>query len=160
AVARHAKAGFDIRQEGLCGSDHPRLVFYGSTQTHAWAQKAAEFLGLGNRAFRRIATDPRYRIDLAALARAIEEDRRAGCRPICVIGTAGTVNTGSTDDLAGLADLCRRENLWFHVDGAFGALVALSDRLRPIVAGLERADSVGFDLHKWMYQPFECAAVL
>jgi glutamate/tyrosine decarboxylase-like PLP-dependent enzyme len=162
AVARHAgarRAGFDVREEGLQG-EHARLVFYGSTETHNWARKAAEFLGLGNRAFRRVPVDAEYQIDVDALARMLHDDRAAGLSPFCVIGTAGTVNTGATDDLATLADLCEREELWFHVDGAFGALAYLSPALRPIVAGLERADSIGFDLHKWGSLPFECACVL
>lgn len=162
AVARHAgaqRAGFDLREDGL-QAPHPRLVFYGSTETHNWARKAAELLGLGNRAFRRVPVDAEFRIDVDALAAMVREDRAAGLLPFCVIGTAGTVNTGATDDLATLADLCERESLWFHVDGAFGALACLSPALRPIVAGLERADSIGFDLHKWGSLPFECACVL
>jgi aromatic-L-amino-acid decarboxylase len=162
AVARHAgaqRAGFDIREDGLQGQQ-PRLVFYGSTETHNWARKAAELLGLGHSAFRRVPVDADYRIDVEALARMLRDDRAAGRFPFCVIGTAGTVNTGATDDLATLADLCEREQLWFHVDGAFGALAYLSPALRPIVAGLERADSIGFDLHKWGSLPFECACVL
>lgn len=159
AVARHAKAGFDIREQGLQG-EHPAMTLYGSTETHGWARKAAEVLGLGSAAFRTVPVDSDFRMDLSALARAVADDRRGGRRPFCVIGTAGTVNTGATDDLAALADFCGREDLWFHVDGAFGALARLSPRLRAIVKGLERADSVGFDLHKWMYQPFECACVL
>jgi aromatic-L-amino-acid decarboxylase len=90
----------------------------------------------------------------------IVEDRRAGHRPFCVIGTAGTINTGATDDLQALAALCREENLWFHVDGAFGALARLVPSLQPIVAGIELADSIALDLHKWMYLPFEIACVL
>jgi glutamate/tyrosine decarboxylase-like PLP-dependent enzyme len=104
--------------------------------------------------------DAEYRIDLERLRSAIAEDRAAGRRPICVVGTAGTVNTGATDDLAGLAALCRRENLWFHVDGAFGALVRLAPELAATVAGLESADSVAFDLHKWGYLPFEVGCTL
>jgi glutamate/tyrosine decarboxylase-like PLP-dependent enzyme len=159
AVARHARAGFDVREEGLQGQ-HPRLTLYGSVETHGWARKAAEVLGLGRRSFRTVPVDGDYRIRLDALRDAIRADRDAGYRPFCVIGTAGTVNTGATDDLAALAAICREEDLWFHVDGAFGALVRLSDSLRPIVTGLEEADSLGFDLHKWIYQPFEIACVL
>jgi glutamate/tyrosine decarboxylase-like PLP-dependent enzyme len=167
AVARHAGAqrlGLDVREEGLQGDvgavPRGRMVFYGSTETHNWARKAAELLGLGNRSFRRVPVDAEYRIDVAALARMVVEDRAAGMLPFCVIGTAGTVNTGATDDLDALADFCVKQSLWFHVDGAFGALVHLSTELRPIVKGLERADSIGFDLHKWGSLPFECACVL
>ena len=159
AVARHAKAGFDVREEGMQG-DRPRMVFYGSSETHSWASKAAELLGLGRRSFARVAVDRAGRMDVGALAARIAEDRARGLHPFAVVGTAGTVNTGQTDDLCALAALCRAEALWFHVDGAFGALVRLSDKLRPIVQGLEEADSLGFDLHKWMYMPFESACVL
>jgi aromatic-L-amino-acid/L-tryptophan decarboxylase len=159
-VARHAKAGFDVREEGLQGGTHPKLTLYGSTETHGWAQKAAELIGLGNSAFRRVAIDENFRIDLADLRRAIAEDRQAGLRPFSVIGNAGTVNTGAIDDLAGLARICRDEDLWFHVDGAFGALAKIVPSLASLVAGIEEADSIAFDLHKWMYLPFEVACVL
>lgn len=167
AVARFDRAramGRDVRRDGVQqwpGDSPPApLVFYGSTESHDWAVKAAEWLGLGDRAFRRVPVDSNYRIDMDALASQIIRDRAEGLQPFCVVGTAGTVNTGATDDLAAIADLCEREQLWFHVDGAFGALVALSPSLRPIVAGLERADSVGFDLHKWGSMPFDCGCVL
>jgi len=160
AVARHAKAGFDVRELGLQGNDQPILTLYGSSETHGWAQKAAELLGLGNRAFRRIAGDAEFRIDIPALYRAVADDRRAGRRPFCVIGNAGTVNTGAIDDLVALAQFCREEDLWFHVDGAFGALVRIVPSLATLVAGLDTADSLAFDLHKWMYLPFEIACVL
>ncbi len=161
AVARHAgalRAGFDLREDGLTGA--PRLVFYGSSETHNWARKAAELMGLGNRAFRRVPVDAEFRIDVHALARQIAADRDAGLVPFCVIGTAGTVNTGASDDLEALADLCAAQRLWFHVDGAFGALAFLSPELRTSLRGMERADSLGFDLHKWGSLPFECACVL
>jgi aromatic-L-amino-acid decarboxylase len=163
AVARFAKArdaGFDVREEGLQGRGGSRLMLYGSVETHAWASKAAELLGLGRSSFRQIPVDDAYRIDVSALEAAVASDRAAGHLPFCVIGTAGTVNTGATDDLARLAAYCRTERLWFHVDGAFGALARLSPALRPIVAGIEQADSLSFDLHKWMYLPFDVACVL
>jgi glutamate/tyrosine decarboxylase-like PLP-dependent enzyme len=167
AVARHAgatKLARDVREDGLqtdAGAvSRGRLVFYGSTETHNWARKAAELLGLGNRSFRRVPVHVDYRIDLAALEQMVHDDLAAGMHPFCVIGTAGTVNTGATDALDALADFCRDHALWFHVDGAFGALAHLSPKLRPIVKGLERADSIGFDLHKWGSLPFECACVL
>lgn len=167
AVARYAAltaAGVDVRQHGLQPrpgeTTPPRLVCYGSTELHGWARKAVELLGLGNNALRRIAVDSNYRMDLAVLKRAVADDRRAGALPCCVIATAGTVNTGATDDLEALADFCRAEKIWLHVDGAFGALLRLSDTLRSRVNGIERADSLAFDLHKWGYLPFECACVL
>lgn len=167
ACARIAQArarGRDARRDGVQawpGEPAPSpLVFYGSTETHGWARKAAEWLGLGDRAWRRVPVHADYTIDMDALERQIADDRSAGLTPFCVIGTAGTVNTGATDDLEALADLCARESLWFHVDGAFGALVALSPSLRGQVKGMERADSLAFDLHKWGSMPFECACVL
>jgi glutamate/tyrosine decarboxylase-like PLP-dependent enzyme len=159
AVARHAKAGFDVRAEGLQGG-RPRMMLYGSAETHGWVKRCAELLGLGHASFRPIRVDAGDRVDVEAMRAAVRADRAAGHHPFCAIGTAGTVNTGATDDLRALAALCREEGLWFHVDGAFGALARLSDELAPLVAGMEEADSLGFDLHKWMYLPFECACVL
>ncbi len=160
AVARQAKAGFDVRERGLQGSDGPRLVFYASTQTHGWSQKAAELLGLGNSSFRRVPATSAHTIDLDALRSIVREDRGHSLLPFCVVGNAGTINIGATDDLRGIAELCREQNLWFHVDGAFGALARLSDRLGPVVDGVELADSLAFDLHKWMYLPFEVGCIL
>src|SRR5215831_3367959 len=159
-VARQAKAGFDVRQRGLQEYDGPRLVFYASTQTHGWCQKAAELLGLGNSSFRRVPVTPAHTIDLDALRSLIGGDRSNRKLPFCVVGNAGTINIGATDNLGALAELCREQNLWFHVDGAFGALARLSDRLRPIVDGIELAYSLAFDLHKWMYLPFEVGCIL
>jgi glutamate/tyrosine decarboxylase-like PLP-dependent enzyme len=166
-VARFARAreiGIDVRQDGVQSwpGDAPAspFVFYGSEETHGWARKATEFMGLGDRAFRRTPVGADFRMDLSALTEMIAADRAAGLTPFCVVGTAGTVNTGASDDLVAIAGICRRENLWFHVDGAFGALAYLSEKLRPQVAGLDMADSLGFDLHKWGDLPFECACVL
>jgi glutamate/tyrosine decarboxylase-like PLP-dependent enzyme len=166
AVARHAALqahGIDVREQGLqhgAADSTATLTCYGSVETHGWARKAVELLGIGNSCYRQIPVGDDYRIDLSALARAVAEDRARGFVPCCVIGTAGTVNTGATDDLDALADFCREQAIWFHVDGAFGALLKLSPQLSPIVRGLERADSVAFDLHKWGYLPFECACIL
>jgi aromatic-L-amino-acid decarboxylase len=135
-------------------------VYYASAQTHNSVDKAVRLLGFGQRGLRSIPVDREFRIDLGLLERAIAEDRAAGRKPLCVVGNAGTVNTGAIDDLSALADLCRREGLWFHVDGAFGALAAVSERLRPLVRGMERADSIAFDLHKWLYMPYDVGCVL
>jgi aromatic-L-amino-acid/L-tryptophan decarboxylase len=148
-----------ISEEGLSGLGGSP-VLYASAQTHNSVDKAARLLGLGQRALHSVPVDKEFRIDLDALARAIAADRAAGRKPFCVIGNAGTVNTGAIDDLTALADLCERERLWFHVDGAFGALAAISVRLRPLVAGMERADSIAFDLHKWLYMPYDVGCVL
>jgi glutamate/tyrosine decarboxylase-like PLP-dependent enzyme len=159
AVARNAKAGVDIREHGLAAMDKP-LRFYGSDQAHSCHRKAMEALGLGNRALRRIPTDADSRIDMIALRRAIAQDRAAGFRPACVIGTAGTVNTGAIDDLQGLATLAAEEDLWFHVDGCIGALIAIAPDNGHRVAGIERADSVALDPHKWLHAPFEAGCVV
>ena len=119
-----------------------------------------EALGLGNRALRRIPTDAELRIDLVALRRAIAQDRAAGFRPACVIGTAGTVNTGAIDDLQGWRTLAAEEDLWFHVDGCIGALIAIAPENAYRVAGIERADSVALDPHKWLHAPFEVGCAL
>jgi glutamate/tyrosine decarboxylase-like PLP-dependent enzyme len=158
AAARDA-ADPRVTDEGLTAAG-ARLTMYASAQTHNSVDKAVRLLGLGQRGLRSIPVDTEYRMDLAALTRTIADDRAQGWVPCCIIGNAGTVNTGAIDDLAGLADLCERERIWFHVDGAFGALAALSDRLRPLVRGMERAHSVAFDLHKWLYMPYDVGCVL
>ncbi len=159
AVARNAKAEDDVAQSGLAGLPR-RMVLYASTETHNSVKKAVSLLGLGRQALREIPVDREFRVDLAALRAAIAADRAAGHHPFCVVGNAGTVNTGALDDLEALADLCRDQDLWLHVDGAFGALAALAPELRPRARGMERADSLAFDFHKWMYMPFEVGCVL
>jgi aromatic-L-amino-acid decarboxylase len=158
-VARNAKSGGNIRQSGLLGSQ-PRLVAYASAEAHESVAKAMEILGLGNRSLRRIAVTRDFRIDLDQLRRAIAEDRENGLQPFCVIGSAGTVNTGAVDDLQAVADICRSNDLWFHVDGAFGALGVLSPEVLPLLKGIEQADSIAFDFHKWMYVQYDCGCVL
>jgi aromatic-L-amino-acid/L-tryptophan decarboxylase len=160
AVARQAKAGFDLREQGLQDYCGPRLVFYASSETHGWCQKAAELLGFGNASFRRVPVSSAHTIDVDALCSFIDHDRRNGMLPFSVVGNAGTINIGATDNLCALAEICREQNLWFHVDGAFGALARFSRQLRPIVEGIDLADSVAFDLHKWMYLPFEIGCIL
>ncbi|PZS04023.1 MAG: amino acid decarboxylase [Candidatus Chloroheliales bacterium] len=157
-VARNTK-GFDIRELGLQAAPR-KLVLYGSVEMHSSVQKAVELLGLGNEALRKMPVNTHFEIDVDALEAAIAADKAAGHQPFCIVGNAGTVNTGAMDDLNHLADICQRDGLWFHVDGAFGALAALSPRLRPRLAGMERADSLAFDLHKWMYMPYEVGCIL
>lgn len=158
-VARNARAGFDIRKDGV-GAAPRRLTLYGSREMHSSVQKGVELLGLGSDALRLIPVDEEFRIDIAALERAIRDDRAAGYQPVCVIGNAGTVMTGAIDDLAALADIAAREGLWYHVDGAFGAIAALDPELRQGLAGMERADSIAFDPHKWLYVPIEVGCIL
>jgi aromatic-L-amino-acid/L-tryptophan decarboxylase len=159
AVARNAKAGFDVRAEGVQAASR-RMVLYASSEAHSCLQKSVELLGLGNQFYRRIPVNSAYQIDLHQLEHAIAADRTAGLQPICVIGNAGTVNTGAVDNLDALADLCQRENLWFHVDGAIGALVTLSPKYKSLMSGIERADSIAMDLHKWLHIPFEAGVAL
>ncbi len=158
AAARDAAAGA-AAERGLHTLERP-LAFYCSEETHNSVHKAIRLLGLGRDGTRVVPTSFDYRIDVAELERMIAADRAAGLRPACVIGNAGTVNTGATDDLEALAALCRREGLWLHVDGAFGAIAMLSPQLRPIVRGLDAADSVAFDFHKWLHVPYDAGCVV
>lgn len=158
-VARNVKAGVDVREFGVAAMPQP-LRFYASDQVHSCHRKAMEALGLGNQALRRIPTDAALRIDVAALRLAIEQDRAAGLRPACIIGTAGTVNSGAIDDLAALAALAAEQDLWFHVDGCIGALIAIAPINGHLVAGIQGADSVALDPHKLLHAPFEVGCVL
>ncbi len=158
-VARNVKAGIDVREHGVAAIERP-LRFYASDQLHSCHRKAIEAMGLGNAALQRIPTGSDLRLDLDALGRAIVRDRAAGLQPACVIGNAGTVNTGAIDDLEALADFATEENLWFHVDGCIGALIAIAPDNAHRVRGLERADSVALDPHKWLHAPFEVGCVL
>ncbi len=159
AVARNAKAGFDVRRQGLSSATR-RLILYGSQEMHSSIQKDVELLGLGSDSIRQVPVDSEFQIDLKALRAAIAKDKRDGNQPFCVVGNAGTTNTGAIDDLDALADVCAEEGLWFHVDGAVGAFAALSPELRPLVKGMERADSLAFDLHKWIYMPYDIGCAL
>jgi aromatic-L-amino-acid decarboxylase len=158
-VARNAKAEVDVVAKGLTAAPRP-MTLYASEQVHNSVTKGLALLGLGRDALRPVPVDGEYRIDVAALRARVAADRAAGMHPFCVVGTAGTVNTGAIDDLDAIADFCAAEGLWFHCDGAFGAVPMLSPRLKPLVAGLERADSLAFDLHKWMHVPYEAGVAL
>jgi aromatic-L-amino-acid/L-tryptophan decarboxylase len=160
ATARNSLVGANIRQEGVDPHTTGQLVLYGSVATHGWLERSCDLLGLVSNAFRKVPVDSHDRIRVNDLAEMIRKDRRRGYRPVCIVGNAGTVATGATDHLNALADLARSENTWFHVDGAFGALAKLSPRYRHLVEGLERADSMAFDLHKWGYMQYETGAVL
>ena len=157
AVARNVKAGYDIRAEGLKENN---LVFYASTEIHSCNTKAIELLGLGTKGLKKIAVNDDYSINIKALKNQIAKDKANGLQPICIIGTSGTVNTGAIDNLNAIADICKEENLWFHVDGAIGAIAMLSHKVKPQLKGIERADSVALDLHKWLHMPFEVGCVM
>jgi glutamate/tyrosine decarboxylase-like PLP-dependent enzyme len=159
AVARNAKAGFDLRREGIRAAPR-KMVLYGSEEVHSSVQKAVELLGLGSDALRLVRVDADFQIDVEELKTTIARDREGGHQPFCIVGAAGTTNTGAIDDLHALADICQQENLWLHVDGAFGAWAALSPGAEHLVAGMERADSLALDLHKWMYMPYEIGCTL
>ena len=159
AVARNKNGGYDVRHEGVQAAPGP-LTVYASTELHSCNQKAVETLGLGSNGMRYIPVNPDYTINLQALERQIAEDRAEGMVPFCVIATAGTINTGAIDDMNAIAEICEREKLWFHVDGAIGAVAVLADNVRAQLHGIERADSIALDLHKWMHIPFEAGCVL
>lgn len=157
-VARNAKAGYDLRSEGI-KSGAKQMVLYASEEIHSSIQKAIEIIGLGNQALRRIPVDHDFQMNIPDLVAAVHKDRESGKEPFCVIGAAGTTNTAAFDDLGRLADFCSEEDLWFHVDGAFGAWAALTSSKNAVV-GMERADSLAIDLHKWMYLQYDIGCVL
>ncbi len=158
-VARNAVFGDEVRANGLLGSGR-RPVAYASIALHNCVTRAMEMSGLGSDALRRIAVDSEGRIDLAALERAIEADRASLFEPFLLVGTAGTVDVGAIDDLAALSSLARAHRLWFHVDGAIGALGVLAPGVAPLLAGIERADSIALDFHKWGQVPYDAGYIL
>ncbi len=156
-VARTHALGRDVRQSGLGGAG---LVGYTAVSTHMCVGRGFGMAGLGADALRLIPCDTDYRVRIDALRAQVAQDRAAGLQPFLVVGTAGSVDIGAIDDLTALADFCAEEGLWFHVDAAFGAIAMLSPVLRPMLAGLERADSVAFDFHKWAQIPYDCGCLL
>lgn len=157
-VARNA---FDarIRRKGLQGRS-AKLVAYASTETHTCIPRAVEMLGLGTDALRKIRVNTDYAMDVDHLREQIAKDEAAGLLPFCVVANAGTVNTGATDPLEELVQLCREKGIWLHVDGAFGALASLLPEYESTLKWISQADSVAFDLHKWMYLPYGVGCVL
>jgi aromatic-L-amino-acid decarboxylase len=138
-----------------------RPVFYASSEAHFSIEKSANVLGLGTRGgYRRIPADGNSRANVGALVEMVAADRRSGLAPFCVVGVAGVTSTGVIDPLNDLADVAAEHGLWFHVDAAYGAGGLLSERLRPRYAGIERADSITVDPHKWWYLPYPCGAIL
>ena len=164
-AARKAKASWDVRTNGMNTENSRRLRVYTSRETHTWIQKATDMYGLGTDSIRWIPVDQALRMDTAVLRTQIQEDRAAGDLPFLVIGTAGTVSTGAVDPLPELAAICREYDLWFHVDGAYGAMAAvlLDDKECAVPAdlrGIHEADSVAVDPHKWLYAPLEAGCIL
>ena len=156
-TARDAASRFATRTHGVGDA---RLVGYTSEQAHACLARAFDMVGLGTEALRKIPTAADFRIDLDRLNAQIQSDRDAGFQPFFVAGTAGTVNTGAIDDLQALAALAREQELWFHVDGAFGACGMISPHVAPRLKGIEQADSLAFDFHKWMHVNYDAGCVL
>ena len=158
-VARDARLGCEVRRQGIDQSTQ-KLTGYASTAVHGSMGRAFDFAGLGSEALRLVAVDDRQRMNLEALKEAMAADRSAGFTPFFVGGTAGTVDTGAIDDLEGIAALCAEQELWFHVDGAFGALGMLTPELAPRLKGIEQADSLAFDFHKWAQAPYDASFIL
>ena len=148
-----------ISRRGLWNVPQP-MTIYASDQIHMSIPKAADVLGIGREQVRLIKSDARFRLDVRALREMIEADRARGLAPFCVVASAGTVNTGAVDPLAETARVAAAYDLWFHVDGAYGALGSLDERKRPLFEGIERADSVSLDPHKWLYAPVDCGCLL
>lgn len=159
-IARNEKSGIDLREEGLQAASLPKLTVYGSEQTHSWILKACELMGLGRKAFRAVPVKDDYSVNLDAMRASIERDIANGCRPFCIVGTLGTVNTGALDDVMGLREIADVFDLWLHIDGAFGSVAALAPDAPDQVRAQQHADSIAFDLHKWGYLPYEVGCIL
>lgn len=158
-VARNSFRDEKIRAKGLKAAS-AQLVLYCSVETHSCIQKAAEIIGLGTESVRKIGVNDRYELDIVALETQIRLDLEADLLPFCVVGTSGTVNTGAIDPLDELLAISRKYGLWFHVDGAYGALAKLDPQYADRLKGIEEADSLAFDLHKWLYVPYEVGCTL
>ncbi len=157
-AARDACAGRAVRQDGMATA--PRMAIYTSEGAHIVIDRAADMLGMGSNAVRKIPVDDRYQMRLDALEHALLKDVEAGVKPAAIVATAGTVGTGAIDPLDGIADLAARYGAWFHVDGAYGALACLADSLKPLFRGIDRADSIAFDPHKWLNTPIAGGCVV
>ena len=157
-LAHRNSSGGEPDLKGLWNSEV--MTIYASEQIHMSVPKGAAILGFGREQVKLIECDDHFRIDVNALRRTIDADLRKGLKPFCIVGSAGTVNTGAIDPLTKLADVASDYDLWFHVDGAYGAFGALDPRKRTLFAGLERADSVSLDPHKWLYAPLDAGCLL
>ena len=158
-IAQRNKASRDVARAGLWREGAP-MTIYASEQVHLSIPKAADILGFGRNQVRTVACDQNFRLDVRALRERLQQDQSNGLRPFCVVASAGTVNTGAVDPLADIAEVASEFGIWFHVDGAYGAPGSLDPRKRPLFAGLERADSVSLDPHKWLYVPLDAGCLL
>jgi aromatic-L-amino-acid/L-tryptophan decarboxylase len=158
-IAHRNKAGNEVVAKGLWQQGTP-MTIYASEQVHMSIPKAADILGFGREQVRTVACDQKLRLDVRSLRERLEQDRRAGLQPFCVVASAGTVNSGAVDPLADIAEIAREFGVWFHVDGAYGAPGTLDVRKRPLFAGIELADSVSLDPHKWLYVPLDAGCLL
>jgi aromatic-L-amino-acid decarboxylase len=158
-VARNSVGEEKIRQRGLKAASSP-LLLYCSEEGHSCIQKAAEIIGLGSEGVRKIKVNEKFQLDTQELIAQLEEDLSAGFLPFCLVANAGTVNTGAIDPMEELLEISKKYKLWFHVDGAYGALAKLDPNYAQPLRGIEEADSLAFDLHKWLYVPYEVGCTL
>jgi aromatic-L-amino-acid decarboxylase len=158
-AARTAKAPNNIKEDGISNGSQ-KLVIYCSKTTHTWIEKAAVLFGHGSKSIRWIQTDAANKMDNGVLESTIKNDLQDGYRPFLVVGTAGDVSTGVVDDLAGIAAICKTYDLWFHIDGAYGIPAAVIPELKPLFEGIQEADSIALDPHKWLYNPLEAGCTL
>jgi glutamate/tyrosine decarboxylase-like PLP-dependent enzyme len=159
AVARNKKADYNVKTQGMNQNDK-NMILYVSEEVHMCIPRAANMLGIGTKNICKVKVDKNYRLDPKDLKEKIIEDKNHGKYPLAVVATAGTVNTGAIDPLNDIADICKDYNLWFHVDAAYGGFAALSKKVKPLLKGLNRADSIALDPHKWLYIPYEAGCVL
>lgn len=158
-IARTTRLGADVRQQGIAVNDS-QLVAYASASAHISLTQAMDIAGLGSNALRKIPVNQQYQLDITALELAIAEDKKSGRLPFFIAGTAGSADVGAIDNLQAIAELCRRENIWFHVDGAYGALGMLAPDIAPRLQGIAHADSIAFDFHKWGQVPYDAGFIL
>lgn len=158
-AARTAKAPKNIKEDGLSNKTN-KLTVYCSKTTHTWVEKAAILFGLGSKSIRWIPTDSSNKMDNDVLEQSIKMDLNNGCKPIMVVGTAGDVSTGVVDNLKGIASICKTYDLWFHIDGAYGVPAAVIPKMKHLFEGIEEADSIALDPHKWLYNPLEAGCTL
>lgn len=158
-AARTIKAPATIKEDGINNSSQ-KLIVYCSAATHTWIEKAAILFGLGTRSIRWVETDTNNKMNIEALNETIKTDIQNGCTPLMVIGNAGDVSTGAVDDFKSIAAVCKKHRLWFHIDGAYGIPAAVIPGLKNLFAGIEEADSIALDPHKWLYSPLEAGCTL